>query len=125
MGHLRGGLPTESEMKMLKLFILVREDLPTGLQLAQAIHAAVQWVIEDPDISSLWHKSSNNVVVKHVPHEAALLALAAEGERRRLVVEAFKEPDLAGATTAVAIVGEGANALLRELPLAFQLPRAA
>lgn len=110
---------------MLKLFILVRADLPTGLQLAQAIHAAVQWVMEDPDMSSLWHKNSNNVVVKHVVDEAALLELAAEGERRGFVVEAFKEPDLADATTAVAIVGSGANAMLRELPLAFELPRAA
>lgn len=109
---------------MLKLFILVRADLPTGLQIAQAIHAAIQWVIEDPDISSVWHQKSNNVVVKHVANEAALLELAAEGERRGLVVEAFKEPDLADATTAVAIVGGRANALLRELPLAFELPSA-
>lgn len=110
---------------MLKLFIVVRADLDPGLQLAQAVHAAVQWVIEDPDLSAVWHRKSNNVVVKHVASEAALLELAAKGEDRGCVVEAFKEPDLAGATTAVAFVGGGANALLRELPLAFQLPRAA
>lgn len=102
---------------MLKLFIIVRADLDPGLQMAQAIHAAIQWVMED-ELAALWHKNSNNVVVKHVPDEAALLALAAEGERRGFVVEAFKEPDLADATTAVAIVGSGANAMLRELPLA-------
>ncbi len=84
---------------MQKLFILVRADLPTGLQIAQAIHAAVQWIMED-ELSALWHKNSNNVVVKHVPDEATLLELAAKGEARRCVVEAFKEPDLAGATTA-------------------------
>lgn len=109
---------------MQKLFIVVREDLPIGLQMAQAIHAAVQWVLED-EFSTHWYKHSNNVVVKHVPDEAALLELVAKAETRRLVVEAFQEPDLAGATTAVAIVGTGANALLRELPLAFQLPKAA
>lgn len=110
---------------MLKLFIVVRADLDPGLQMAQAIHAAIQWVIEDPDLSSIWHKKSNNVVVKHVPDEAALLELAAKAEDRRCVVEAFTEPDLAGATTAVAIVGSRANALLRELPLArFKLATA-
>lgn len=109
---------------MQKLFIIVREDLPTGLQMAQAIHAAVQWVLGD-ELSAHWYKNSNNVVVKHVPNEAALLELAARAEARRCVVEAFQEPDLAGATTAVAIVGTGANALLRELPLAFQLSKAA
>ncbi len=109
---------------MQKLYIVVRADLPFGLQMAQAIHAAVQYVIED-ELSAHWYKNSNNVVVKHVSDEAALLELAAKGESRRLVVEAFQEPDLAGATTAVAFVGEGANALLRELPLAFQLPKAA
>lgn len=103
---------------MLKLFIVVRADLDPGLQMAQAVHAAVQWVIEDPDLSSVWHKKSNNVVVKHVADEAALLELAAKAEARGCVVEAFKEPDLADATTAVAFVGTGANALLRELPLA-------
>lgn len=111
---------------MLKLFIVVRSDLDPGLQMAQAIHAAVQWVIEDPDISAIWHEKSNNVVVKHVPDEAALLDLIEQGAARGCVIEAFKEPDLAGATTAVAFVGGGANALLRELPLArFKLAEAA
>jgi peptidyl-tRNA hydrolase len=110
---------------MLKLFIVVRADLDPGLQMAQAVHAAVQWVIEGPDLSSIWHRKSNNVVVKHVPDEAALLALADKAEDRRCVVERFQEPDLANAVTAVAIVGTGANALLRELPLAFQSARAA
>jgi len=110
---------------MLKLFIVVRADLDTGLQLAQAVHAAVQWVIEDPDLSSIWHEKSNNVVVKHVSNEDSLLKLAAAGKTKGCAVEAFKEPDLNGATTAVAFVGVGANALLRELPLAFQPARAA
>lgn len=111
---------------MLKLFILVRADLEPGLQMAQAIHAAIQWVIEDPDLSSIWHKQSNNVVVKHVADEAALLELADKAEGRRCVVERFQEPDLAHAVTAVAVVGTGANALLRELPLArFKLAEAA
>jgi peptidyl-tRNA hydrolase len=111
---------------MLKLFIIVRADLDPGLQLAQAVHAAIQWVIEDPDLSSIWHKKSNNVVVKHVADEAALLALAEKAYERGCVVEAFKEPDLDDATTAVAIVGGGANALLRDLPLArFDSARAA
>lgn len=110
---------------MLKLFIVVRADLDPGLQMAQAIHAAIQWVIEDPDLSHIWHRQSNNVVVKHVSNEAALLELADKAEGKTCVVERFQEPDLAGAVTAVAIVGSGANALLRELPLAqFRLAKA-
>lgn len=111
---------------MLKLFIIVRADLDPGLQIAQAVHAAVQWVVEDPDLSHVWHKKSNNVVVKHVKDEVALLDLANKAEARRCVVERFQEPDLANAVTAVAVVGAEANALLRELPLArFKLADAA
>lgn len=106
---------------MLKLFIVVRADLPIGLQMAQAIHAAVQYVREDPhELTSKWYETSNNVIVKHVPDEQALAKLV---HGYGWQAQVFSEPDLGGAWTAAAFMGEGANAYLRELPLA-QLPQA-
>lgn len=110
---------------MQKLFIVVRADLPLGLQMAQAIHAAVQYVLEDShELVRDWYTSSNNVIVKHVASEAELSALV--HARGGISAQVFSEPDLAGAWTAAAFMGEGANAYLRELPLApVQLAAAA
>lgn len=111
---------------MLKLFIVVRADLDLGLQMAQAIHASIQFVFEHPEEAKAWYCTSNNVVVKQVPNEAALAELVQERNFKRTSCQVFGEPDLQGAWTAAAFMGEGANAYLRELPLApVQLAQAA
>ena len=111
---------------MLKLFIVVRADLDPGLQMAQAIHASIQFVFEHLEEARSWYDTSNNVVVKQVPDEAALAGLVQERDYNRTTCQVFGEPDLKGAWTAAAFMGEGANAYLRELPLApCQLAQAA
>ncbi len=112
---------------MQKLFIVVRADLPLGLQMAQAIHAAVQYVTEDPhELVKDWYETSNNVIVKHVADEAELTALVQDRNYCKVSASVFGEPNLGGAWTAAAFMGEGANAYLRELPLAqFNLAEAA
>lgn len=110
---------------MQKLFIVVRADLDLGLQMAQAIHAAVQFVFELPEQARAWYTDSNNVIVKQVPDEEALATLVSGRDWRRVQCQVFGEPDLNGAWTAAAFIGEGANAYLRELPLARRLAHAA
>jgi len=111
---------------MLKLFIVVRADLDPGLQMAQAIHAAIQFVLEHQTEARAWYDTSNNVIVKQVADEATLTELVLERDYNRTTCQVFGEPDLNGAWTAAAFMGEGANAYLRELPLApVQLAAAA
>ena len=105
---------------MEKLFVIVRADLPAGLQVAQACHALRQFVAEHPETDRAWFEGSNNLVVLQVPSEGALLALA---ERAHGVpASVFREPDLGDQATAIAI-GPAGSALVAQLPLALRVIR--
>ena|ERR1700742_4547175 len=90
-----------------RLYIIVRADLPPGLQLAQACHAAREWTLAHPQIDV-----GDNLVVLHVPDEQALLELRGAASSYLL----FREPDLQNAATALALPGE-ARRRLSSLPL--------
>lgn len=109
---------------MQKLFVVVRADLPQGLQDAQLAHAAIQFVFEHPQLAESWYYGPNNIIVKQVPDEEALSALWDKLRLRKVAMSSFTEPDLGGQLTAISLGGEGVNALLRELPLTGQ-PQAA
>ncbi len=97
-----------------KIHVVVRQDIPTGPQLAQACHAIreLTHARSDPD-----YCATENVVVLHARDEEHLadlhLRLAADP---MATVKAFREPDYDGAMTALATWGGGK--LLSSLPLA-------
>jgi len=105
---------------MEKLFVVVRNDLEPGLQLAQAVHAAVKYALSHED-ARRWHEESNNVAVLQVPDEAALKALTHQVLTRdpSCLAVVFEEPDLDHQWTAAAF-GGGAKKLLGSLPLALR-----
>lgn len=97
---------------MKRLYIVVRNDIAPGLQMAQACHAAREFTLRsDEDVG-------DNLVVLHASH----------AELERLVASApcvpFHEPDLRGELTAAAFGGE-ARKILSTLPLALRPERAA
>ncbi len=99
--------------------MIVRADLSPGLQLAQSGHALVQLCMERPGVATLWYERSNNLVVLQVPSEVELMAWATALRSAGCGVEVFREPDLDGAATAVAIVPcPQVSYLLSGLPLA-------
>lgn len=67
-----------------KLYVLVRNDLAPGLQMAQAVHAATAFVHLHPDL----YLATPNVVVLSVPDEESLIAHATPDG------VLFREPDL-------------------------------
>lgn len=81
------------------MYLLVRGDLSPGAQLAQAIHAAVEYTLEHRDHVS----RTPTVVVLHVDDEDELLAYADLCPGHVL----FHEPDLPG-HTALAVISDGA-----------------
>lgn len=94
-----------------KMYILVREDISPGYQLAQSIHAAVEFTLEH-DVAI-----PRTVVVLSVPDEATLLdyadaACMARGEKP---YHLFHEPDI-DAHTALCTVSDGTE--FSDLPLA-------
>ena len=98
------------ESSMNRLYIIVRSDLPPGLQMAQACHAALAWAES--------HRCApENVVVLHISSASMLEQLHEQVRKFRAVP--FFEPDLDSEITAVA-VGEDARRFLSTLPLALR-----
>lgn len=98
-------------MDIKRLYVVVRSDLPQGLQLAQACHAAREFTLRRPT-----EDVGENLVVLHAtPGELACLVARADGLCSTVP---FHEPDLGGELTAAAF-GLGARRLLSSLPLAF------
>jgi len=99
------------------LYVVVRSDLPIGLQMAQLGHAAFTFGREHPDADV-----GENIYVKSAASEPALLRLV-----QRAVglcpITVFHEPDIGGQLTAAAF-GAEARGLLSALPLAGK-PQAA
>ena len=98
---------------MKRLYVVVRADLPAGLQLAQACHATREFGLRHPEVDV-----GDNLVVLHVPGEAELRRIVdAAGEA--LPVAPFFEPDLGGEMTAAAFPFS-ARPLVSSLPLAMR-----
>lgn len=94
---------------MTRLYVVVRGDLPVGLQMAQACHVARRFVPAAEE--------DENLVVLTVPNEARLWSLLWNASRHAEIA-AFTEPDIADQLTAIALRGSGVQKLVRELPLA-------
>jgi peptidyl-tRNA hydrolase len=101
-----------------RLYIVTRADLPIGLASAQAVHAAFQFARDRWLLTAPWLRDSQWLVIVTVPDEAALLALCARSSTLMQDHVVWREPDLAGEATAVAIApGGAARRLCANLPL--------
>lgn len=106
----------------MKVFVVVRDDLPAGAQLAQSCHALRLFGAEHPEVDAAWYAGSNNLVCLQVPGLAALLALGRRAASREIPCSTFREPDFGGAATALALGPSGAR-LVSSLPLALRPKR--
>ena len=86
-----------------RLYIAVRLDLPLGLASAQAVHAAFLFAQQHPEHVGSWQRDSQYLVIVTVPDEVELIGLASRALKAGIDVATWHEPDLAGATTAVAL----------------------
>jgi len=101
----------------MKLYVAVREDLPPGLQAAQACHAVREFTARHPDLDQEWFERSKTLVLVGVPDEAAVHALARAAAHAGAPFAVNLEPDLGDQVTAIALTGKEAKRLMRELPL--------
>lgn len=117
-------VPARPEPREERLYVVVRADLPPGLQAAQALHAEREFAAEHPEIEARWHRESNTVVILAVPDEDELFDLLLSLEKSGVVVSEFREPDLDllhNLSLTAICVEPAAGPLLRHLPLAFSI----
>lgn len=108
---------------MHRLRIIVRTDLEPGPQAAQAVHAALAWQAEHPELASAWGKSSNTVAILAAPR-AVLEELRGAAGKLGIPSSAFHEPDMGNELTALALgPGPKARRLCRRLPMAGEEER--
>jgi hypothetical protein len=95
--------------------VVVRNDLPPGVQVAQAVHAAVEHALAMPNIT----KATPVVAVLGIPDEDRLWILVEDiWASNGPYVALFYEPDFDGELTAIATVA-GNRREFRRLPLLF------
>ena len=100
-----------------KLYVLVRADLPPGLQGAQAAHAAFHFSVDHPDLTARWVRDSNYLILLAVPDEQALLRLTRRVEAAGVTFSLVREPDMADEATAVAVAPSRSARVFANLPL--------
>jgi peptidyl-tRNA hydrolase len=104
-----------------RFYIIVRDDLPPGLQAAQAVHAALAFFHKHPVSIGRWLLASNFLVIVSTPNEETLLDLITEAHTRGIAHVGVREPDVNDEVTAVALApGTAARQLCANMPLALR-----
>lgn len=104
-----------------KLFLVTRRDIAPGYQAVQSCHAIRQFTAEHPDRDGEWFKASNYLALLSVANEIELMRLIVAASDAGLRWSAFREPDVGGAITAIAIEPHPKTAeLCKSLPLALK-----
>lgn len=86
-----------------KLYVVTRSDLSPGYQGVQSQHAVLQFMFEHPDRASEWFTNSNYLAWLSVSDEVELMRLVTAARDLGLKWSVFREPDVGGQITAIAI----------------------
>jgi hypothetical protein len=103
------------------LYLVTRADLAPGTQACQAAHAAFDFAVAFPELTRSWHHASNTLVILAVRDELELAWLCQDAAASGFRLAQVREPDLAGALTAVALEPAAAR-LAGRVRLAFPPP---
>lgn len=83
-----------------KLRIIVDSTLTIGQQVAQSLHAAIEFSQEHPEKTREWHERSNSVIALRTDDLESFLS---ECRAKSIVHSCFYEPDMGNRLTAIAI----------------------
>lgn len=104
-----------------KLYLVTRRDIPAGYQAVQSCHAIRQFTAEHPDVDVEWFSKSNHLALLSVENEIELMRLLVSSKDHNLKFSAFREPDVGGAITAIAIQPHPKTTeICKHLPLALR-----
>ena len=101
-----------------KLIVVSRRDLTPGAQVAQSIHAAIEFTFEHPEIAKEWYEVSKYLAVLSVKNQTELLELVEKINQKGIRVSKFYEPDMMNELTSIALEPSiKARKLVSSLPL--------
>lgn len=101
------------------LYIVTRNDIPTGYQIAQTAHAVAEFAKNFNDEFLDWHNNSQYIIILSSENEETLKALYHKAISNNLDVISFKEPDIDYQVTSIAFSPDPRNKkFLSKLPLA-------
>jgi hypothetical protein len=101
--------------------VIVRGDLPPGLQLAQSGHALAAFCLTYPKLAEEWHNESNYLVCLSAPDEQSLFGIMKEILGKNFKVTPFCETDLKNELTAIAVEPHpDIERMVSRLPLALK-----
>lgn len=104
-----------------KLFVVTRRDMSPGYQAVQSCHAIRQFTAEHPERDSEWYSMSNYIALLSVADEVELMRLVVSAKDHGLRWSTFREPDVDGQITAIALEPHPKTVeLCRGLPLALK-----
>ena len=104
-----------------KLYLITRNDIAPGYQAVQSCHAIRQFTADHPGIDAEWFQTSNYLALLSVKDEVELMRLIVQASDAKLNWSAFREPDVGGAITAIAIEPHPlATEMCKNIPLALK-----
>lgn len=101
--------------------MITRKDLEPGDQLAQSLHAGIDFQHEWPDTAKQWKVESNSIVSLCTTDEQSLFKLAETFKTKGWIFNEFREPDMDDQLTSLCIYGSPeVRRFLSYLPLTFK-----
>lgn len=105
----------------MKLYVVVRQDLAPGYQIAQSLHAFREYIEYHPESEQEWYKSSNTIAILGCENEEELVSLMGLADGRGIKLAPFREPDMDDALTACAFEpGQKTSSFLSHLRSALK-----
>lgn len=86
-----------------KLYVVTRRDISPGYQGVQSQHAVRQFTADHPERDAEWFAVSQFLAWLSVADEIELMRLLTGAKDRGLKWSAYREPDVGGQITAIAI----------------------
>ena len=104
-----------------KLYIVTRQDLAPGAQIAQSLHAFREFIREYPELESNWYNNSNYIAVLSAKDEDELIRFLIRLEKKGIRFSIFREPDFNNEITAIALEpGDKSRRACGSYPLALK-----
>ena len=104
-----------------KLYVVTRRDISPGYQGVQSQHALRQFTADHPERDQEWFTQSNYLAWLSAEDEVELMRLITQAKDHGLRWSAFREPDVGGQITAIAIEPHPKTAeMCKDLPRALK-----